>query len=94
MPLAAHVYPTAVRARGVGTAVAFGRIGAFMTGFIGSWAADMGGTNAFFTVVAGMMVITFISLSLVGRHVPPAGAVQPSNGAPDLQVRGGRHPDR
>lgn len=71
--LAAHVYPTAVRARGVGTAVAFGRIGAFMTGFIGSWAADMGGTNTFFTVVAGMMVVTFISLSLVGRHVPAAG---------------------
>lgn len=70
--LAAHVYPTAVRARGVGTAVAFGRIGAFMTGFIGSWAADMGGTNAFFSVVAGMMVVTFVSLALVERHVPSA----------------------
>jgi AAHS family 4-hydroxybenzoate transporter-like MFS transporter len=75
--LAAHVYPTAVRARGVGTAVAFGRIGAFMVGFIGSWAADMGGTNAFFAVVAGMMVVTFISLALVTRHVPAAdGAVR------------------
>jgi AAHS family 4-hydroxybenzoate transporter-like MFS transporter len=71
--LAAHVYPTALRARGVGTAVAFGRIGAFMTGFIGSWAADVGGTQAFFAVVAGMMVVTFLSLSLVGRHVPAAG---------------------
>jgi len=71
--LAAHVYPMAVRARGVGTAVAFGRIGAFMTGFIGSWAADMGGTNTFFGVVAGMMVVTFISLALVTRHVPAAG---------------------
>jgi len=70
--LAAHVYPTAVRATGVGTAVAFGRIGAVMTGFIGSWAADVGGTHAFFSVVAGMMVVTFVALALVGRHVPAA----------------------
>jgi AAHS family 4-hydroxybenzoate transporter-like MFS transporter len=70
--LAAHVYPTAVRATGVGTAVAFGRIGAVMTGFIGSWAADIGGTHAFFSVVAGMMVVTFVTLAVVGRHVPAA----------------------
>jgi AAHS family 4-hydroxybenzoate transporter-like MFS transporter len=70
--LAAHVYPTSVRATGVGTAVAFGRIGAVMTGFIGTWAVDLGGTHAFFSVIAGMMVVTFISLSLVGRHVPAA----------------------
>ena len=70
--LAAHVYPTAIRARGVGTAVAFGRIGAFMTGFIGSWAADAGGTQAFFGVVTGMMVIVFVSLAAVRRHVPAA----------------------
>ena len=68
--LAAHVYPTAVRATGVGTAVAFGRIGAVMTGFIGSWAADYGGTHAFFLVVAGMLVVTFVSLAAIGRHVP------------------------
>lgn len=73
--LAAHVYPTAIRARGVGTAVAFGRIGAFMTGFIGSWAADMGGTQAFFGVVAAMMVVTFVSLALVSRHVPATNRV-------------------
>lgn len=72
--LAAHVYPTSVRARGVGTAVAFGRIGAFLTGYIGSWAADAGGTHAFFSVVAGMMIVTFLSLALVGRHVPRRAA--------------------
>jgi len=72
--LAAHVYPTAVRATGVGTAVAFGRIGAVMTGFIGSWAAELGGTHAFFSVIAGMMVLTFVALSLVGRHVPVRAA--------------------
>ena len=40
--LAAHVYPTAIRATGVGTAVAFGRIGAVLTGYVGSWAIDFG----------------------------------------------------
>lgn len=72
--LAAHVYPTAVRATGVGTAVAFGRSGAVLTGFIGAWAADAGGTRMFFLVVAGMLVVTFLSLAVVTRHVPARGA--------------------
>jgi len=72
--LAAHVYPTAVRATGVGTAVAFGRSGAVLTGFIGAWAADAGGTRMFFLVVAGMLVVTFLSLAIVTRHVPARGA--------------------
>jgi AAHS family 4-hydroxybenzoate transporter-like MFS transporter len=68
--LAAHVYPTSVRATGVGAAVAFGRSGAVMTGFVGSWAVDYGGTQTFFGVIAGMMVMTFITLASVHRHVP------------------------
>ena len=68
--LAAHVYPTSVRATGVGTAVAFGRIGAVLTGFVGSWAVDYGGSHAFFTVIAGMMLVAFIALASVRHHVP------------------------
>jgi MFS transporter, AAHS family, 4-hydroxybenzoate transporter len=68
--LAAHVYPTSVRATGVGTAVAFGRIGAVMTGFVGSWAVDYGGTHAFFGVIAAMMVVAFVGLASVRVHVP------------------------
>jgi MFS transporter, AAHS family, 4-hydroxybenzoate transporter len=68
--LAAHVYPTSVRATGVGTAVAFGRIGAVLTGFVGSWAVDYGGTHAFFGVVAAMMVVAFVGLASVSVHVP------------------------
>ncbi len=36
--LAAHVYPTAMRATGVGAAVAVGRIGATVSGYAGPWA--------------------------------------------------------
>ena len=43
--LAAHVYPSSVRATGVGTAVAFGRTGAVLTGYVGSWAIGYGGTD-------------------------------------------------
>jgi MFS transporter, AAHS family, 4-hydroxybenzoate transporter len=75
--LAAHIYPTSVRATGVGAAVAFGRIGAVMTGFVGSWAVDYGGTHAFFSVVAGMMLLTFVALALVRRHVPAGSSFRP-----------------
>jgi AAHS family 4-hydroxybenzoate transporter-like MFS transporter len=68
--LAAHVYPASVRSTGVGTAVAFGRSGAVLTGYVGSWAIGFGGASAFFSVVAVMMVSTFIALAAVRRHVP------------------------
>ena len=72
--LAAHAYPTAIRATGVGTAVAFGRIGAVLTGYVGSWAIDAGGATSDFTVVALMMLVTFGSLAAVSRHVPARAA--------------------
>ena len=68
--LAAHVYPTTVRATGVGTAVAFGRIGGVLSSYAGAWALGAGGSSAFFTLMAGSMAVVFICLSLVGRHVP------------------------
>jgi AAHS family 4-hydroxybenzoate transporter-like MFS transporter len=68
--LAAHVYPTAVRAGGVGTAVAFGRSGAIVTGYAGPWALEYRGSQSFFWLMAASLVITCISLALVSRHVP------------------------
>jgi AAHS family 4-hydroxybenzoate transporter-like MFS transporter len=59
-----------VRATGVGTAVAFGRSGAVLTGYVGSWAIGYHGTQSFFAVVALAMVSTFVALALVRRHVP------------------------
>ena len=71
--LAAHMYPTAIRATGVGTAVAFGRIGAVLTGYVGAWAIDVGGPPTYFGVVATMMLVTLIALAVIGRHVPARG---------------------
>lgn len=77
--LAAHVYPGAVRATGVGAAAGIGRLGAILSGYAGAWAIDYRGTTSYFALIALAMVATFVSLALVGRHVPrPApAATQP-----------------
>lgn len=69
--LAANVYPTAIRATGVGTAVSIGRFGAIVSGYAGPWALESGGTASFFLLIAGAMTSTFVSLAIVRRHVPP-----------------------
>jgi len=71
--LAAYVYPGAVRATGVGTAVAFGRSGAILSGFAGSWAVGYHGSASFFGLIAAAMCATFVALALVGRHIPASG---------------------
>jgi AAHS family 4-hydroxybenzoate transporter-like MFS transporter len=68
--LAAHVYPTSIRATGVGTAVAVGRLGGVLSTFAGAWALDIGGSRAFFTLMAASMAAVFVGLALVKRHVP------------------------
>ncbi len=67
--LAAHVYPGPVRATGVGTAVAFGRIGAILSGYAGSWAIGYRGSSSYFGLIATAMLATFVALAVVRRHV-------------------------
>jgi AAHS family 4-hydroxybenzoate transporter-like MFS transporter len=77
--LAAHVYPTEIRGTGVGFAVAVGRIGNVLAGYVGAYALDQGGPPGYFTSMAILMGIVFLSLAAVRRHVPrttgvPVGA--------------------
>src|SRR5439155_649080 len=51
--LAAHVYPTGIRATGIGTAVAVGRIGGVVSPYAGAWALDRGGPSLMFLFIAG-----------------------------------------
>jgi MFS transporter, AAHS family, 4-hydroxybenzoate transporter len=74
--LAAHVYPTSVRATGVGTAVAFGRVGGVLSTFAGAWALEAGGSETFFGLMAASMIVVFVSLALVTRHVPSPRGVE------------------
>jgi MFS transporter, AAHS family, 4-hydroxybenzoate transporter len=73
--LAAHVYPTEIRSTGVGAAVAFGRIGNVLAVYVGNYALQFGGSPAYFTTWAILMGLVFLSLALIGRHVPRSALV-------------------
>ena len=70
--LAAHIYPTAVRATGVGVASSVGRTGAILSTYAGAWALEIGGNSSFFTLIAGAMFAVFVSLAVIRRHIPGA----------------------
>jgi AAHS family 4-hydroxybenzoate transporter-like MFS transporter len=67
--LAANVYPTSIRGTGVGTTVAFGRIGGVLSPIVGAPVLDRG-TSPYFFAIAGTMAVTFAALAAVRRHVP------------------------
>jgi AAHS family 4-hydroxybenzoate transporter-like MFS transporter len=75
--LAAHVYPTAVRATGVGTAVAFGRIGGVLSPSVGSWALESGGSARFFGMIGATMAAALVALASIRRHIPGTAAAAP-----------------
>ena len=67
--LAAHVYPTEIRATGVGTAVSIGRSGAILSGYAGPWALAFHGSASFFAVMAIALSLSFAALAVVRQHV-------------------------
>ena len=73
--LAANVYPTGIRSTGVGTAVAFGRIGNVLAVYVGNYALDRGGPSGYFTSWAILMVLVFLSLAIIQRHVARTSSV-------------------
>ena len=68
--LAAHVFPTAIRGTGVGTTVAFGRVGNVLASYVGSWVLVAGGPPLFFMTWAAALTIVFAALALIRRHIP------------------------
>jgi AAHS family 4-hydroxybenzoate transporter-like MFS transporter len=67
--LAAHVYPTPMRATGVGMALTLGRSGAILSGYMGPWALSYGGSAAFFGLMAAFLCVTLVGPALVRRHI-------------------------
>ncbi|MBW8866245.1 MAG: MFS transporter [Acidobacteria bacterium] len=74
--LAAHVFPTAVRATGVGTAVAFGRVGGVLSPWVGSWALESGGSLRYFGLMAATMVCAFVALATIRSHIRGEASVE------------------
>ena len=68
--LAAHVYPDAIRATGVGAAVGIGRLGAVLSSFLGAAVLAMGGGAGYFGLIAVAIAGVFVALSLLTRHIP------------------------
>jgi len=67
--LATHVYPAGIRATGVGTAVAFGRIGGVASSYAGAWALESG-PSQMFALIAGTLSVVFAALASVRNHIP------------------------
>ncbi len=70
----AHVYPTECRSTGVGWAIGLGRLGGILSSFAGGFfMANTGGESGFFVGVASILLLTFVGVLSVRRHIP-AGA--------------------
>ena len=68
--VSAHVYPTAVRATGTASALAFGRLGAILSAFAGAAAITAGGASAYLTMLGIAMTGVLIALLVLRRHIP------------------------
>jgi len=76
--LAANVYPTEIRGTGIGTAVAVGRIGNVLASYTGNFALDIGGSPAYFSSFGIGMVVVFMSLAVIRRHIgSTVGGMEP-----------------
>jgi MFS transporter, AAHS family, 4-hydroxybenzoate transporter len=69
--LCAYVYPTAVRATGTASALAFGRFGAILSAFAGAAVITSGGASGYLMMLGGAMILVFVALATVRRHIPP-----------------------
>lgn len=72
--LAAHVYPTSIRATGIGWALSAGRSGGVFSSYTGEWALATGGSAAFFGLIAAAMATVYGALAMVRRHIPNRAA--------------------
>ena len=83
--LATHVYPAGIRATGVGTAVAVGRVGGVASSYAGAYALEYG-PSQMFGFIAGTLAVVFAALASVRHHIPrnrtaqaaPSMAVEPA----------------
>jgi AAHS family 4-hydroxybenzoate transporter-like MFS transporter len=70
--LAAHVYPTSVRATGVAYAATIGRVGGLLSSLFGA-SIIQAGTKTYWFVLAISMVFAFTGLAWVRSHYPAIG---------------------
>ena len=69
--LCAHIYPTDIRTTGAATAMAFGRVGAFVSAFAGAAMITAGGSGAYLNLLGGSMVVSMLGLAMLRSHIGP-----------------------
>lgn len=69
--LCAHIYPTEIRTTGAATAMAFGRVGAFVSAFAGAAMITAGGSNAYLNLLGGSMILSMLGLAMLRGHIGP-----------------------
>ena len=68
--LGAHLYPTALRATGIGAVLGIGRLGAVASSWVGARAVDAGGAAGFFAVFAAAIGAATVACILIRRSIP------------------------
>ena len=70
-PVAAHSYPTSIRAFGVGCASGVARAGGVLSSVVGSAVFALGWSlSQFFYILAAIMLVTTISFAVLPSHIP------------------------
>ncbi len=69
--LGAHLYPTALRATGLGAILGVGRLGAVASSWVGAQAVDAGGAVGFFTLFAVAIGASTVACIVIRRSIPP-----------------------
>ena len=78
--LCAYVYSTGVRATGTAGALAFGRLGAILSAFVGATVITLWGAQGYLTMLGTVMVFALIALLSVRRHFPGQRMAAPVGG--------------
>lgn len=71
--VSAYTWPTTIRATGTASALAFGRLGAILSAFVGTAVIAAGGARGYYGLLGGAMLGSALMLLLLRRHIP-AGA--------------------
>ncbi|MFM1884855.1 MAG: hypothetical protein RL026_12, partial [Pseudomonadota bacterium] len=67
--LSAHLYPTWLRATGIGVMLGLGRLGAVASAWAGPWALDLGGAVAFFILFAAATAVATLGCAAISRPI-------------------------
>jgi len=69
--LGAHLYPTELRATGLGAILGVGRLGAVASAWVGARAVDAGGAVGFFALFAVAIAASTLACIMIRRSIPP-----------------------